>query len=290
MKLVLKGCALFAIACLIAPSLFAATHLDGLAIEVSNRLATASADDKPALQKAAKALTRNSPNTVAQLNALASAARSLVTFSNDTDLVTAQNDALSAYYNDALNDYNDAKDTIDGMTNVSKSLSNKLAAATAALVAFETDTNGVASAARLLKNAVIKVAALKKAVPANTSSGEAPESLIGKDLELTETKDHAPTKINVNCRYESGASTPFLLDYHVDAPEEEGRWTYEKTGAKTGVIHLQVDYAQAPHPKVNHDILITFTRPTGGTFTFTNIAGTAVSGRFIMVPSPNAPH
>jgi hypothetical protein len=290
MKLVLKGCALLAIACLITPSLFAATHLDGLATEVSNRLATASADDKPALQKAAKALTRNSPNTVAQLNALASAARSLVTFSNDTDLVNAQNNALSAYYNDALNDYNDAKDTIDGMTNVSKSLSNKLAAATAALVAFETDTNGVASGARLLKSAVIKVASLKKAVPSDADGGQSPESLVGKDLELVGNQEHDATKINMHCLYEKGASEPYLLEYHVHTPEEEGRWTYEKTGATTGVIHLQVDYAQEPYPKQNHDILITFTRASGGTFTFTNIAGTPVSGRFIMVNSPNAPH
>jgi hypothetical protein len=72
------------------------------------------------------------------------------------------------------------------------------------------------------------------------------------------------------------------LHYHSHHPEELGRWSYERLTNKTGVLHCQVDYTQpgaTPAP-YSHDMPLTFTSATTGTFTGVNCLGEQLQGTF----------
>jgi hypothetical protein len=70
--------------------------------------------------------------------------------------------------------------------------------------------------------------------------------------------------------------------FTADKPEEVGLWTYERTGARTGVIHLNVTYAEAPNSPFDHDLMLTFETPRTGTFTGVNAAHEEIEGTFVV--------
>ena len=69
--------------------------------------------------------------------------------------------------------------------------------------------------------------------------------------------------------------------YSSHNPEELGTWTYEKTGSHTAAIHCVPNYP--PGYTTAHDMSLTFTSATTGTFVGMNVAGEIIQGTFVVV-------
>lgn len=120
------------------------------------------------------------------------------------------------------------------------------------------------------------------------SAFEAPTTLKGKNLDLEEA-----TNVNHQAKFffKSTARNPqtqqvvTYYSYTSDNPEELGTWTYEKTGAQTAVLHCVPNYPTNPRP-ANHDVLLTFTNATSGTFSGHVLGRPLVGGFFFYTAYP----
>jgi hypothetical protein len=119
---------------------------------------------------------------------------------------------------------------------------------------------------------------------------EAPPTLKGKNLDLVES-----TNVNNQAKFffHSTARDPetqqivTYYSYVSDNPEELGTWIYEKTGAKTAVLHCFPDWPNNPEPE-NHDMLLTFTTATSGTFSG-HVIGRPLVGTFFFYTAEPPP-
>lgn len=260
-------------------------YLNDITFEVTNTLATVTnltKAQKRALSSAAKALNRNTTTLAGDLGAFATAATALnsksANFDGANGFITVQDPTLDAYYDTAVTEFNStvALFTTNAM---SASLSNQLARARAALTNANSQTN-IAKRARALAAASNKLSAAVKKVWKDRTAPDA----ITSDFDLTETAElvNDQTKFFFDAIYTIPEHPEGYFSFTADNPEEVGLWTYERTGAHTGVVHLNVSYAQPPNSAHNHDLVLTFETPRSGTFTGKNIADEDIKGTFVI--------
>jgi hypothetical protein len=119
---------------------------------------------------------------------------------------------------------------------------------------------------------------------------ESPTTLKGKNLDLEEA-----TNVNNQAKFffRSTATHPqtqqviTYYSYVSDNPEELGTWIYEKTGARTAVLHCFPDWPMDPKP-ANHDVLLSFTNATSGTFSG-HVLGRPLVGTFFFYTADPPP-
>ena len=297
MKRGFKGSVLITVICTglfctpVARAAHATNFLDTLHSEITNRLANldtnATASERRALSSARAKLERSTKTFSADLSALAAAARVWEAQANGAALDALGNDALVAYSAEAGAQL-DLAELHVGTNTISKMLSNQLAQARLTLVNANANTNGVAARARALAKAFNKsrmpVAKILKKFP--TVPFEAPTDFgIGKNIALTETaaipQDQTKFFFHVS---DNGMGQPFR-HYTSDNPEELGTWTYERLTPKTAVIHADLNFVGpdcgTPAGRATpHNIALTFTSPTAGTFSGTNCRGESITGAF----------
>jgi hypothetical protein len=110
---------------------------------------------------------------------------------------------------------------------------------------------------------------------------ESPTTLKGKNLDLEEStnvNNQAKFFFRSTARNEETQQIVTYYSYVSDNPEELGTWIYEKTGAKTASLHCIPDWPTNPKPE-NHDMLLTFTSATAGTFSG-HVLGRPLVGTF----------
>ena len=272
----------------VAPSTRAAhttNFLNALQTEVTNRIANTNrpAAQQRALVAANKSLSRNTKTLAADLIALSTAANALdKQFPADSTLAALENDALAAYSDEAHAQLDNAELHL-GTNSISKGLSNQLAKIRIALTNADAITNGVPAKARALANVFNRmnrpVAKILQQFP--TVPFEAPAAIAtGQSITLSEnapvndqTKFFFHTTDNMDMRF---------LSYTSDNPEELGTWTYEHLTSKTAVLHCHADFTEAggtPAP-YSHDMSLTFTSATTGTFTGVNALAQNITGTF----------
>ena len=296
MKLGFKG--IVAIVCLSAGMAFtpyaraahATNFLDALYQEVTNRVANpgtnATAAQRAALRAASNILGRNTRTFSADLSALAAAATVLNTrFPSNTTFTSLEEDALADYAAEADAQLDDAELHV-GTNVISRALSNQLAGARVALSNAVAISNSVPSRARALSRVFnkmrIPVAKVLRMFP--TVPFEAPtEMATGRNLTLHENA--VVNDQNILYFHTTGGEPPVrFLHYSTHNPEELGTWTYERLTSRTAVIHCNVTFTQAgarPAP-YSHDIPLTFTSATTGTFTAVNCLNETVQGTFVL--------
>ncbi len=261
----------------------ATNFLNALQTEVTNRIANTNlpAAQQRALASANKSLSRNTKTLGADLIALSTAANALnKQFTNDSTFATLENDALDAYSDEAHAQLNNA-DLHIGTNTITKGLSNQLAKVRLALTNADAITNDAPAKARALANVFNRmrnpVAKILQQFP--TIPFEAPLDIAtGQNITLSEnapvndqTKFFFHTTDNMGNRY---------LSYSSDNPAEVGIWTYERLTSTTAVLHCTVTLSEVPGGSTApHDMALTFTSATGGTFTggttlLENISGT----------------
>jgi hypothetical protein len=270
----------------IAPSARAAhatNFLNALQTEVTNRIANTNlpAAQQRALASANKSLSRNTKTPATDLIALSTAANALdKQFPADSTFAALEDDALDAYSDEAHAQLDNAALHL-GTNSITKGLSNQLAKIRVALTNAGAITNGVPAKARALANVFNRmnrpVAKILQQFP--TVPFEAPLDIAtGQSITLSEnapvneqTKFFFHTIDDMSNRY---------LSYSSDNPAEVGVWTYERLTTKTAVLHCMVTISEEPGGSTApHDMALTFTSATGGTFTgrttlLENIAGT----------------
>lgn len=276
----------------------ATNFLNALQEEVTNRLATATtninAADKKALTAADKALDRNTKTFAADLGVLATAATVLnARFTNDLTFSALEEDALAAYELEAAAQIDDAHARV-GTNTLPKGISKQLNTAGTSLTNLLSSSNSVPDRARelarifnRLKNPISHVTKKYKnqGTPVPSGPFTAPAALNGKNLDLVEdaiVNDQTKFFFHSTARDDQGNKVEYF-SYVSDNPEELGTWTYEKTGAKTAVVHCNPDYPYDYNE--NHDVLLTFTSETGGTFTG-HVLGQPINGTFFINDAP----
>lgn len=264
----------------------ATNFLDALQTEVTNRIANTNlpAVQQRALVAANKSLNRNTKTLGADLNALSTAANALDKgFPADSTLAALEEISLDAYSAEAHAQLDNA-DLHLGTNSISKGLSNQLAKIRVALTNADAITNGVPAKARALanvfnrmRNPVTKILRQFPTVPF-----EAPVDIAtGQSITLSEnapvneqTKFFFHTVDDMSNRY---------LSYSSDNPAELGTWTYERLTSKTAVLHCMVTLSEVPGGSTApHDMALTFTSATGGTFTGRNTLLENIAGTFTL--------
>ena len=281
----------------------ATNFLDALQNEVTNRLASAGTNDsrpeRRALSNAARTLDRDTRTLSTDLGVLATVATQLNTqFAEDETLADLEIDAMADYSAEAHARLDGILLWI-GTNEVPKRLSNQVVKADAALERADANTNGIPEQARALAQALNKILPVEKKVrgmfpeplappvipppiqppPTNEppiippgTSGLAPDSVGTRFVTCYENAIVNEQSVFYFSTAQSGAQI-----YNVHHPEELGLWTYQRTGANTGVITVDPDYPDnAPQRPVN----LTFTNMTSGTFTATTFFGEALQGTF----------
>ncbi|HEY0548964.1 MAG TPA: hypothetical protein VGF13_05145 [Verrucomicrobiae bacterium] len=279
----------------IAPAVRAAhatNFINQLQTEVTNRLANtnlADADER-ALTSANKSLGRNTKTLSADLTALSAAARVLERqFPSNATFEALGSDAVDAYSDEAHAQLDNAELRV-GTNSIPTGWSNQLAQVMTALAKADAGTNGVAARAKALAQVFARlqplIAKIEKRFPtAPVVPFEAPtEMATGQNLTLYENA--IVNDQTIFYFHTTGGEGGFrFLHYTSHNPEELGRWTYERLTAKTAVVHCQVDFTQAGAALVapyNHDMSLTFTSATAGTFTGVNCLNETIQGTFVL--------
>lgn len=296
MKLGFKGTV--AIACLLAGMAFTPTiraahatnFLDALYGEVTNQLANAgtnvTAAQKAALRAASNILGRNTRTFSADLTALATGATVLNTrFPSNETFIALEEDALADYALEAEAQLDNAELHV-GTNRISRALSKQLANLRVALSNAVVNSNSVPVRARALSRVFSKmrvpVAKVLKLFP--TVPFEAPaEIATGRSLTLYENA--IVNDQNIFYFHTLGGDPPApFRHYSTHNPEELGTWTYERLTSTTGVVHCNVTFTQAGArtPPYSHDIPLTFTSATTGTFTAVNCLNETIQGTFVL--------
>ena len=273
----------------LARAAHATNFLDALYQEVTNRVAnpgTNTARQKAALKAASNTLGRNTRTLSADLSALATAATVLNTrFAGDATFSSLEETALAFYSAEAHAQLDDARLRI-GTNSISRLLSNQLARARIALTNVDNSTSSVPVRARALARVFnqIRMPLAKVAQQFPTIPFEAPaEMATGRNLTLYENAIVNDQNI-FYFHTTAGESGGRFLHYSTHNPEELGTWTYERLTSRTAVVHCNVTFTQAgarPAP-YSHDIPLTFTSATTGTFTAVNCLNETVQGTFIL--------
>lgn len=296
MKLGFKGTV--AITCLLAGMAFTPTtraahatnFLDALQGEVTNQLANAgtnvTAAQKAALRAASNILRRNTRTLSADLSALATAATVLNTrFPSNETFIALEEDALADYALEAEAQLDNAELHV-GTNRISRALSKQLANLRVALSNAVVNSNSVPVRARALARVYSKmrvpVAKVLKLFP--TVPFEAPaEIATGRSLTLYENA--IVNEQNIFYFHTLGGEPPApFRHYSSHNPEELGTWSYERLTSATGVVHCNVTFTQAGArtPPYSHDIPLTFTSATTGTFTAVNCLNETIQGTFVL--------
>ena len=271
----------------LARAAHATNFLDALHAEITNRIANldtnSTARDKRVLKSARAILEHNTRTFATDLSALARAAATLDTrFEDDATLHALGSNAVVAYSNEAHAELDDAELHI-GTNSIPRGWSNQLARARAALNNADSNTTSVASRARATARVFNQIHQLVPKILRKypTIPFEAPTDIAtGQAITLAENAVvNDQTKFFFHTANTTGDR---FLSYTSDNPEEVGTWTYERLTAKTATLHCHVDFTQAgamPAP-YSHDMSLTFTSATGGTFTGVNCLGEHIEGTF----------
>lgn len=286
MKLGLKGTIVAALACVALTNVQTtnAAHvtnfLDTLHIEVSNHLAGVelSKADEKALNAANKALLKNTKTLGADVAALASAARTLEkAFPSNETFIAASEQAFDAYANEAQAQLADVEARL-GTNTLKKGYHNQLSQAALMLAGVLEDTNSVSIRAKGLAKVFNKLRVPVAYVRENYEiQFEAPAAETAMEFQMIEDAPSPSETSKVNFM----ANNEGYRYYHIDQPEEEGTWSYTKTGPRTATIHCNADYPS--HYDVTYDVTLVFTTPTTGTFTGRTHDGAVITGNFEMV-------
>jgi len=273
----------------IAPSARAAhatNFLNALQTEVTNRIANTNlpAAQQRALASANKSLSRDTKTLAADLIALSTSANALgKQFPSNSTFAALEGDALDAYSDEARAQLDNAELHL-GTNSISKGLSNQLAKIRIALTNADAITNDVPAKAKVLANVFNRlrnpVAKISQQYP--TVPFEAPAEIsTGQNLTLSENAIVNDQTIFYFHTTDGGGAVRFL-NYTSHNPEELGTWTYERLTSKTAALHCHVDFTQAGAMPAgyNHDMSLTFTSATGGTFTGVNCLGENIAGTF----------
>ena len=119
---------------------------------------------------------------------------------------------------------------------------------------------------------------------------ESPTTLKGKNLDLEEStnvNNQAKFFFHSTARDQQTEQIITYYSYVSDNPEELGTWVYEKTGAKTATLHCFPDWPNNPEP-ADHDMLLTFTSATAGTFSG-HVIGRPLVGTFFFYTAEPPP-
>ncbi len=270
-------------------------YLNEITFEVTNTLATVTnltVPQRRALTTAAKALKRNTKTVPADLGAFAIAVTPLnspkAAFDSASGFITVQDPTLDAYSADAHVEVETTLEAL-GTNTLSKSVSNQLYRATNALARADNTTNAAARA-RATATAINKLSAVLKQIwrtqtaPVTLVRSSRPHStnqMSVVDLTRQGMSESETTRYFMTVMYPNDHPEGYFA-FTSDKPEELGLWTYERTGAHTGVIHLNVTFAEPPNSVFNHDLLLTFETPTRGTFTGENAAHQELNGTFVV--------
>ena len=246
----------------------ATNFLDTLANELTTRLedTNAAAADQRALNTASRTLNRNSSTLAADLGLLATAGTGLGNaFPDDATLAALENDALNNYRAEALAQLN-AIDNRIGTNEVPPNLNNQIVDAQDALVRANDSSNSIPVRARAVAFALNKIRV------ANIQTGrliKAPDSLDGTVITLKGSEsDH--DAFNVTLR----ADHTYTIAENGDEPEENGTWSYSRTGLATGTLAL------SPTSGGSHTLDLKFSNSSKGSFTGQTSAGEDVKGKF----------
>jgi hypothetical protein len=274
----------------LARAAHATNFLDALYQEVTNRVANpgtnSTAAQRAALRAASNILGRNTRTFSADLSALATAATVLNTrFESNATFTSLEEDAIADYAAEADAQLDTAELHV-GTNAISRVLSNQLAGSRVALSNAVANSNGVPARARALARVFnkmrIPVAKVLRMFP--TVPFEAPtEMATGRNLTLYENA--IVNEQNIFYFHTTGGEPPVrFLHYSTHNPEELGTWTYERLTPTTAVIHCNVTFTQAGArtPPYSHDIPLTFTSATTGTFTAVNCLNETVQGTFVL--------
>lgn len=250
----------------LAPALRAAhstEYLDAYQAAVNDRLANfeGSAQEERALNAAARTLNRNTTTPATDLTKLASAATTLDrAFPEDEEFLIRGDEAIDSYTALAESQLAALNARI-GENEVPTSLTRSLERIQASLDTANDENNTIPVRARAASKAF---KTLQLATRAVDRIFKAPATLDGVDVTLTGRGGFGVT-LNAGNFYTIPGD-----------PEENGTWSYEPTGLKTGtIIATPNDGGGAVHT-----LNLTFATPTRGTFTGTTAAGEEVSGRF----------
>lgn len=269
----------------------AATFLDPLYNEVTNRLETAGTTvttaQRRALVNAARALNRNTKTLSADLGLLANVATTLnARFDDDPAFVALEENAVASYSAQA-----DAEIGLLGLLVGTNSLprltSRQLAQAIAALERADNTSNSVpvrARAAALAWNK-LRVAGAKIRRDYHGPTVEAPDSFAPgtrNDITLYETADVSDQTIYYFHTLNDVNETYYHYTSH--HPEELGTWQYVKTGQVTAVLHCMVSFSEPGGRAVGseHNLSLVFTSESTGTFSGVNTLGETIQGTFIL--------
>ncbi len=263
----------------------ATNFLNALQTEVTNRIANTNlpAAQQRALASANKSLSRNTKTLATDLIALSTAANALnKQFTNDSTLAALEDDALDAYSDEAHAQLDNAE-LHRGTNSITKGLSNQLAKIRIALTNADAITNDVPAKARALANVFnrLRNPAAKILAQFPTVPFEAPAAIAtGQNITLSENA--IVNDQTIFYFHTTGVGGVPFLNYTSHNPEELGTWTYERLTSKTAALHCHVDYTQpgATPAGYNHDMLLTFTSATTGTFTGVNCLAENITGTF----------
>jgi len=241
----------------------AATYLDAFGADISGRLENPDPDlttqQQRALTSASRTLNRQSTTLGSDLGLLSRAADSLTAgFPEDTTFATLENDALNNYLVDAQSQYNAVLDRI-GSNNVPPNVANQLTSAQQALDNANDSSNTIGARARSAAFALKRIQAADKQA---ARTFRAPASLDGSSVALVGRGGFGVT-LNSDGTYVIPGDT-----------EETGTWTFERTGARTGII------TASPSDGGTHTLNLSFSNATRGRFTGTTAGGEAVNGAF----------
>jgi hypothetical protein len=285
-KTVLTAIALIAGIALIpsARAAHAAPHLDPLHLSVSNRIADTNSNtavQQRALRSADTTLKRNSRTLAADVNLLATAARTLNTrFPSNETFLALELDAIDDYVaeGEALLELAEAR---IGTNIISRGASNKLVRAATALVRADQNTNTVwrqakalASALSLIRSATAPI--FRKYTNSVPTGPTAPLSLAGKDLDLVETTNVNNQVIYFLDPYIEGGTGNYD-GHNPNGSEDVGQWSYTRIDDFHGTIHFNPDF---PPGAADHEFTLTFLTTTSGTFTGTTLEGRTLHGTF----------
>jgi len=191
--------------------------------------------------------------------------------------ITVQHGTLDVYSDEVRLDLAATLDAL-GTNALAKVTSNQIVRATNALDRADEMTNST-SRARALSAAVNKLYAVLTQV---WRTQTAPHVLArNTDLVEDDPSESDTTRFFLTVTFPEDHPEGYFA-FTSDKPEEVGLWSYERTGAHTGLIHLNVNFAEEPYVPFNHDLTLTFGTPRSGTFTGQNAAHTNIHGTFVV--------
>ena len=263
----------------------ATNFLNALQQEVTNRVANPGTNTalKAALTAASHILSRNTRTLSGDLTTLATAATVLNRrFSNDATFSSLEDNALDSYSAEAHAQLDNAE-LHRGTNSISRVLSNQLAKLHVALTNADANSNGVPAHARALAQVFNKmrtpIARVLRQFPTIPFAAPA-EIATGKNITLSE---NAVVNDQTKFYFHTTASDTGLryLHYTSDNPGELGTWTYEHLTSRTAVLHCTVSASEVPGGSTApHDMSLTFTSATTGTFTGMNTLRENIEGTF----------